>query len=529
VETVADLRDIRMPGSLADFDGDGDVTTGIYYEIYNLRSLLFDLIQAYASDVVGAPIGYADGHPYWFNDLDGDGVISAEEWNRGNAYASFTPRLLAATYNYQVTKKDPGAYAHNAKYTIQLIYDSIEDLAGALDANVMAGIVRPGDDADVALAASGGYGLDAATSTLLAGAAGSNGMLQVSDMRQLRSAVQVADFGVIERLHRNDPGHFDGTSQSWRYWDGAGAVPASCSTCHSATGLAFFLQHGVQIAHEPSQGMACLTCHTDEVEFGLIELENVTFPSGEVLSFGTSGDNMCAVCHQGRASGDTVNQRIGATGDDVINDRLGFVNIHYFSSAATRFGSEARGGYQYADKDYVGFFEHDMDVMTCTQCHDAHSGRIDIVNTCSDCHTGVATDRRHPRPALVRRRLRRHRQPVDRHLLRHQEPAGDAVRGDPGLRPRRDRHADRLLRRAPVLLHRRRRRRRDQTRRGRAPNLYNQFTPRLLRAAYNYQYAKKDTGSYAHNGQYIIQLLHDSLEDLGVDVSGMDRPDASLY
>ena len=525
VETLADLRDIRMPGTLSDYDGDGDVTTGIYYEIYNLRSTLFGLIQAYASDVVGSPIGYADGHPYWFNDLDGDGVISAEEWNRGNAYASFTPRLLAATYNYQVTKKDPGAYAHNPTYTIQLIYDSIEDLAGALGATMQAG-VRPGDAAAVATT---NYGLDADTAALLRRNTAPSGLLQVSDMRQLRDAVKVGDLGVLERIHRDPPGHFDGTSQSWRYWDGAGAVPASCSTCHSATGLAFFIQHGVQIAHEPSQGMACLTCHTDEVEFGLIELEEVRFPSGEMLSFGTSGDNMCAVCHQGRASGDTVNQRIGALGDDAISDRLGFVNIHYFSSAATRFGNEARGGYQYEGKDYVGFFEHDWDVMTCTQCHDAHSGRIDVVNTCSDCHSGVAT-------IADIRDLRWFDGDFDGtgnlsigtyYAIKNlQEMLYDAIQahardvvgtpigyfdGHPYFFI--DTDGDGEISREEAV----------------RPNAYNQFTPRLLRAAYNYQYAKKDTGSYAHNGQYIIQLLHDSLEDLGVDVSGMDRPDASLY
>jgi hypothetical protein len=46
----------------------------------------------------------------------------------------------------------------------------------------------------------------------------------------------------------------------------------------------------------------------------------------------------------------------------------------------------------------------------------------------------------------------------------------------------------------------------------------------LLRAAYNYQWAQKDPGAFAHNGQYIVQVLQDSLEDLGVDVAGMTRP-----
>jgi hypothetical protein len=76
VETVADLKDIRMPGSFVDYDGDGDITTGIYTEIANLRGTLMTLIQAYATEVVGTSIGWADGHPYFFVDTDGDGTIS---------------------------------------------------------------------------------------------------------------------------------------------------------------------------------------------------------------------------------------------------------------------------------------------------------------------------------------------------------------------------------------------------------------------------------------------------------------------
>ena len=55
-------------------------------------------------------------------------------------------------------------------------------------------------------------------------------------------------------------------------------------------------------------------------------------------------------------------------------------------------------------------------------------------------------------------------------------------------------------------------------------NGYTAWTPRLLRAAYNYQWASKDPGSFAHNGMYIIQTLYDSLEDVGADVSAMTRP-----
>ena len=43
---------------------------------------------------------------------------------------------------------------------------------------------------------------------------------------------------------------------------------------------------------------------------------------------------------------------------------------------------------------------------------------------------------------------------------------------------------------------------------------YSTWTPRLLRAAYNYQYALKDPGGFAHNNKYVGQALYDNLEDM---------------
>ena len=80
----------------------------------------------------------------------------------------------------------------------------------------------------------------------------------------------------------------------------------------------------------------------------------------------------------------------------------------------------------------------------------------------------------------------------------------------------------------PVLLRRRQRQRQGRQGRGEA-NRYTKWTPRLLRAAYNYQYAQKDPGLFAHNPDYAAQFLYDSLEDLAaggvkVDMTGMVRP-----
>ena len=57
-----------------------------------------------------------------------------------------------------------------------------------------------------------------------------------------------------------------------------------------------------------------------------------------------------------------------------------------------------------------------------------------------------------------------------------------------------------------------------------AENGFKAWAPRLLKAAYNYQYVAKDPGAFAHNGKYIIQVLYDGVEDLGGDVSKMTRP-----
>jgi hypothetical protein len=126
VATIADIRDLRWFDG--DFDGTGNLSIGTYYAIKNLQEMLYDAIQAHARDVVGTPIGYYDGHPYFFIDGDGDGEISSDEAVRPNAYNQFTPRLLRAAYNYQYAKKDTGSYAHNGQYIIQLLHDSLEDL-----------------------------------------------------------------------------------------------------------------------------------------------------------------------------------------------------------------------------------------------------------------------------------------------------------------------------------------------------------------------------------------------------------------
>lgn len=465
VRSVKDLPFIRMEGSGSDYDGDGDTREGIAEEIEGLQELLYQAMQVYAAEVAGTPIVYdSHAYPYFFVDTDGNGELDEGEAVFPNAYKAFTGNLLKAAYNYQVSLKDPGGYAHNPKYIIELLYDSIESLN--------AQIAEPVD---------------------------------------------------LAEAERDDPGHFDATVEAFRHWDADGEVPGTCARCHTADGLPIYLKNSVNIASEPSASLTCTTCHDSLTEFTTYISNTVTFPSGARLSFGEEEPaNLCLNCHQGRESTVSVNRAIttAGVGDDDVTDKLTFRNVHYFAAGATLFGSEAMGAYQYADKDYNGRNFHVEEAQICTDCHYKHELNI-RVSLCGDCHDNVETQ------ADVRliRADADDKEPVDYdgdgdtdepiadEIASFQvalltaiqayatETAGAAIAYDAHSHPywfidtNGNGTADT-----------------DEVNGG---NRYVAWTPNLLRAAYNYQYSQKDPGAFAHNPDYILQALYDSLESIG--------------
>lgn len=462
-ETVEDLRDIRMAGSLIDYDGDGDMEEGIYYELQTLEELLYANIQAYAANVVGTPIIYAEAYPYFFIDTNGDGEVGEGEAIFPNAYNNFTPRLLRAVYNYQVAQKDPGGYAHNAKYHIELLHDSIAELQEAL-----------GDD---------GVG--------------------------------------VAQITRDDPGHFNTASEAWRHWDEDGEVSASCSKCHTAEGMPFFIEHGVNIAMEPSDEMSCSTCHIDLVEFTVYELDEVVMPSGAPISFGEAEpDNLCLNCHQGRQSGVGIASAIegAGVGDDEASEALRFSNPHYFATGSSLFGADAHGAYQYDGMEYSGQFEHARRFDSCSGCHDTHSLEVRAVE-CVDCHEDLDEED----PNLLAIRFDEDFDPVDydgdgdvtegiaAEIQTYEDLllesiftyAADTIGTPIGLGSGYpywfiDTNGDGVI----------------DGEEGVRANSYATWTPTLLRGIYNYMFIVNTPGSYAHNPDYTLQVLYDTIEDL---------------
>ncbi|HHW86683.1 MAG TPA: polyheme membrane-associated cytochrome C [Chloroflexi bacterium] len=161
VKTAANLVEIRMDGSAVDYNGNGNVDEGIAAEISALQAMLYQNIQTYARQVSRRPLVHTpDTYPYFFNDLNQNGQLEANEAVYDNRFRAWTPRLLRAAYNYEASLRDPGAYAHNPKYVIQLLYDSIASLNQAV-----------WDQID------------------------------------------------MSRLHRIDSGHFAGSEETFRHWD----------------------------------------------------------------------------------------------------------------------------------------------------------------------------------------------------------------------------------------------------------------------------------------------------------------------
>ena len=486
VKTADDLKNIREVSSAVDYNGNGNVTEGIAAEIQGLQDSLMKAIQSYAKDVAGMGIVYDPAtNPYFFQDQNGDGKADVDTKSANIVYPNWTPRLLEAAFNFQMSVKDPGAFAHGPKYIIQLVYDSMTDLNTKLATKI--------------------------------------------DMT---------------KMVRDDAGHFAGNTMPFRDWDSTGVVPAACAKCHSATGMPQFIANagtevvtksGVQITgvvgQPVSNGFECKTCHNTAKMPERLAVTSVAFPSGVSLTFSTTKDdkgnlipvdaNLCIECHQGRESTLTMNNALAAFTDlDKADPAVKFRNVHYLAAGATLFGTEAKGMYEYAGKTYDGRNMHVDAYNTCTDCHDAHSLTVKTKD-CATCHKvddpkkirmskesyDGSTDATEPMATVVDNFKTKLYAAIQKYA---KDKGGVAILYDPASYPYffLDKNADGKP---------------DVDDKG-AVISYNAFTPRLVKAAYNLQYATKDPGAFAHNPKYILEGLYDSIQDLGGDVTGLVRP-----
>lgn len=460
------VRNIRMlPSRGQDYNGNGNVNEGMYFEVRGLKEKLLSSIHTYTKEKATKPTCYApDSHPYWFIDADSSGpTCDAAEVSSTTRFAEWTPRSLRAAYNYQVASKDPGSWAHNANYIIEVLHDSIQDVAAGTEAEID-------------------------TSALV----------------------------------RNDKGHFNGASHAARNWDSNDTVQASCSKCHGGSeGYRFYVAYGAsRLVDAPDNGLDCYTCHEEFENFSVLNVANTLFPSNVRLDLPGDHSDLCATCHSGRAAKATVDANIAA-------NTLTFANIHYKPAAATRAGRDAAVGYQYDGKTYAASWNNHPGGNGCVDCHvvtgDSHSHNIeDNFARCQICHLNA------DEPGDIRGNGRTADYDGDgsateplageveglKNRLYAAIQANATAAGKPICRASshpywfKDNDNDGSCSAAEAV----------------RANQYNTFTPALLKATFNHQYAYAETGAWAHNFNYMAQLLIDSIEDVGGDTSGLTRP-----
>lgn len=318
-------------------------------------------------------------------------------------------------------------------------------------------------------------------------------------------------------------GHGAIAAEAWRHWDADGEVQESCAKCHAGDGFMDWADNGVVDAPAPlPMGLACTGCHGDPFLPGTLyadltaypALEPVEFPSGAELSLFNSS-NLCMACHQGRASGVSVET---ATPNTVVQDpdydSYSFINIHYFAAAASYFGEEANGGYEYSGLAYPTpytarntFPSHYDDSGTtpvrvlsdCVGCHMGdsaphdHTWMPDIAD-CQACHTGATFQQLSGSPASNYAAIQG--------AITQLYAAIQTYATNLGYPVVYDDHA------YPYFFN-------DNGQGAVYANAYGNFDKTLLQAAYNYQFAQKEPCGYIHNGTYMRQLLFDSIYDLG--------------
>ncbi|MCK4762261.1 MAG: hypothetical protein KAW12_08700 [Candidatus Aminicenantes bacterium] len=218
-----------------------------------------------------------------------------------------------------------------------------------------------------------------------------------------------------------------------------------------------------------------------------------------------------------------------------------FTNIHYFPAAAVLFGSEAKGGYEYAGKTYAcrkTFNNHDGKFDTCVECHMGTMGaeyaaghNVHKVNKadCVYCH-GQDVAQPYPGSAPYKfmfsgirpgstpdydgdgnksESVNTEIQGLEAALYAQIQAYGCAI-GSPIIYESHtypyffnDTDGSGLVNPGEAIY----------------PNAYSAFDAKLLKAAYNYQLTRKEPNGFIHNSRYIAQLLIDSIQDLGGNVA----------
>jgi hypothetical protein len=323
--------------------------------------------------------------------------------------------------------------------------------------------------------------------------------------------------------------HAKRDAEEFNHWNKEGNIPVECARCHSTPGMLDYLGADGSTPGKVDRPapigtvITCIACHNSK----MVTLTSVTFPSGITIQ-SQGADARCMTCHQGVESAASLNKAVGGKADDTADPKLEFINVHYAAAGAMLYGTMAKVGYEYPGKTYIGRFQHQAPYTRCLACHETHSVAVKV-NDCMACHKEVSnkaslrsirvSNADYDGSGDANEGIAQEIEHLRAQLFAALADYAKTVAGKPIVYK---------LEAYPYFFF-------DTNANGvpdkdeaKFPNRYKAWTPRLLKAAYNYQFITKDPGAYAHNSTYAIELLQDSISDLGakvkVDLSKAKRP-----
>jgi len=378
-----------------------------------------------------------------------------------------------------------------------------------------------------------------------------NGIVEISDVvKVINCALETSTCAcdanattTTEETKWQGSGHADTSAMAFNDWNECTpvlpatsctpAVPSTCSKCHTTTGYVNYVNGLTAVSVPPGEVISCTACHDAAAE----AMTSVVFESSgstaapvvaNVTVSGLGAEARCIVCHQGRGSQAMQDANIAARPAnvpvvqlDTPDSGLKLTSMHEFYAAAVQFGGEAKIGYQYTGKIYDAKFAHVDGYDTCITCHDQHSLEVKY-DACVTCHTGAIDA-----AGLKYIRMKGSLEDYDgdgnttegissevqgvaaKLLVAIQQYAHEVSLVDTGVYTANenkfyiDTNGDGVIDPATET------------------TSYNAYTPRMVKAVFNYRFALNDPGSYAHGGKYVIELMYDSIEDLNAGLTAV--------
>jgi hypothetical protein len=523
VASFLELEESRQFG----FEGDVDnnpLTVTVKDDLDGLAAKLYVAIQTYSNSIAGQQVCFFNNR--WYNDT-GAGTCGTAP-NAGTP-AKFTPRLLKATFNYGMYTTDPGAWAHNPRYVAEAMYDSIADLNLGLGAAFVPNGKR---------AFNGHFGAaeDASPYAAMIYHGGSNALTgEVLPTMGFTSAACYQCHGGQVGLDT----YLTGMPAAIASIPAGGKVNAmQCDTCHKYDGKTM---QGLRVAptvyFPPQKNNAA---NAAQVSFTPAQLPP-SFP-------------LCGSCHSGRENGQSITNKGGTDGTFALT----FVNPHYLGAAGMMLGDSAKVMFQYPTKSYqdkpvfwsltVNGPHGSPHAAMCTGCHNPkgskHTFEIDLAATipdgnycpggnmaacapntkaCNGCHAGpyALAPKITEYEDAAAELLAAIKAYVATNLTAIQTASvGVAFTGPPAFTF----DASSVLNITGVCYSGANNPYFFYEVSGACTNVagttypamsFGKFDPKLLKAAYNYQWTQKEPGAWAHNEFYVMQVIYDSIVDLG--------------